>query len=552
MQEIYKTIGRVAGSDATVLMQGESGTGKELIARAHPLRTRRAERSVRRHQLLGDSRATLLESELFGHERGAFTGSDRTQRSGKFEVADGGTLFLDEIADLAARAAGEAAARAAGARVHAHRRSRSDRGPTRASSSPTNHELADLVRKGKRFREDLYFRLNVVPIVVPPLRTRRGDIPELRPLLHRKINREMKVQITGLGPDAESLLVEHSWPGNVRELENALMRACVMAGGRTLTSRDSPLSTEAAAPPVSTADGALDEVVRRQACANYFQQHGDVLRRISTRSPCRGSSVRFSSSSSIAPRQPAPCRANPRHQPQHPAKKDHGARRPPAEMSVGLLSRLYAIVDVEAGGEEVVRRTEGLLRGGARLLQLRWKRTGVAAFLAAAAECGRLAQVYGARLMINDRVDVALACGADGVHLGQSDLPLAAARRLLGAHRWIGVSTHDVEQARVAAAGGADYVGFGPIFADVDETHGLFAARPRRAATGASRRDATDRRHRRHRLRQRCGGHRSWRRCGGDGLCARSFAGRGRRRADRPRALGRPPSPLTQLVPYHS
>ena len=131
----------------------------------------------------------------------------------------------------------------------------------------------------------------------------------------------------------------------------------------------------------------------------------------------------------------------------------------------GLPSRLYAIVDVDAGGEEVVRRTEGLLRGGARLFQLRWKRPGVADFFATATECARLAQVYGARLMINDRVDVALACGADGVHLGQSDLPLAAARRLLGARRWIGVSTHDVEQARVAAAGGADYVGFGPIFA---------------------------------------------------------------------------------------
>jgi thiamine-phosphate pyrophosphorylase len=131
----------------------------------------------------------------------------------------------------------------------------------------------------------------------------------------------------------------------------------------------------------------------------------------------------------------------------------------------GLPSRLYAIVDVDAGGEEVVRWTEGLLRGGARLLQLRWKRPGVADFFATATECARLAQVYGARLMINDRVDVALACGADGVHLGQSDLPLAAARRLLGARRWIGVSTHDVEQARVAAAGGADYVGFGPIFA---------------------------------------------------------------------------------------
>ena len=134
-------------------------------------------------------------------------------------------------------------------------------------------------------------------------------------------------------------------------------------------------------------------------------------------------------------------------------------------MKLGLPSRLYAIVDAEAGGDELVRRTEGLLRGGARLLQLRWKRTGAAAFLAVASECGRLAAAYGARLFINDRVDVALACGADGVHLGQSDLPLATARRLLGPVRWIGISTHDVEQARVAAAGGADYVGFGPIFA---------------------------------------------------------------------------------------
>jgi len=130
-----------------------------------------------------------------------------------------------------------------------------------------------------------------------------------------------------------------------------------------------------------------------------------------------------------------------------------------------LPSRLYAIVDADAGGDELVRRTEGLLRGGARVLQLRWKRGGASDFLAAAAECGRLATAYGARLLINDRVDVALACGADGVHLGQSDLPLATARRLLGSRRWIGVSTHDVEQARAAAAGGADYLGFGPIFA---------------------------------------------------------------------------------------
>ena len=135
-------------------------------------------------------------------------------------------------------------------------------------------------------------------------------------------------------------------------------------------------------------------------------------------------------------------------------------------MNDRLPSRLYAIVDAgDDGRRDLVRLTEDLLRGGARLLQLRCKRAGAAAFLDAAIECQRLAARSGARLLINDRVDVALACGADGVHLGQSDLPLAAARRLLGADRWIGISTHDVEQARAAAAGGADYIGFGPIFA---------------------------------------------------------------------------------------
>jgi thiamine-phosphate pyrophosphorylase len=157
-------------------------------------------------------------------------------------------------------------------------------------------------------------------------------------------------------------------------------------------------------------------------------------------------------------------------------------------MNGGLPSRLYAIVDAaDEDGRDVVRRSEGLLRGGARLLQLRWKRAGAAAFLDAAIECRRFAARYDARLLINDRLDVALACDADGVHLGQTDLPLAVARRLLGADRWIGISTHDVAQARLAAAGGADYIGFGPMFATPTKRtgyspRGLSALREVRAA----------------------------------------------------------------------
>jgi len=129
-----------------------------------------------------------------------------------------------------------------------------------------------------------------------------------------------------------------------------------------------------------------------------------------------------------------------------------------------LPSRLYAIAD-GGGRRDVVELAAALLAGGVRILQLRWKDAGAGAFAAAALECRRLTREHEALLLINDRVDVALACAADGVHLGQSDLPLGAARRLLGERRWIGVSTHDLEQARAAAAAGADYIGFGPLFA---------------------------------------------------------------------------------------
>jgi two-component system nitrogen regulation response regulator GlnG len=259
MQEIYKTIGRVAESDASVLLQGESGTGKELIARALHFHSGRSGPFVAIN--CSAIPRDLLESELFGHERGAFTGAvERTL--GKFEIANEGTLFLDEISELPLDLQAKLL------RVLQEREFMrvGGREPIRSNAriiSAANRDLAELVRKG-RFREDLFFRLNVVPISIPPLRSRRSDIPELVRFFIQKINRDMKANIHGLAPDAERLLVEHSWPGNVRELENALIRACVLAGGRTLTATDFHFSGDSGVPPTTAGDAALDELVRRK------------------------------------------------------------------------------------------------------------------------------------------------------------------------------------------------------------------------------------------------------------------------------------------------
>jgi two-component system nitrogen regulation response regulator GlnG len=259
MQEIYKTIGRVAESDATVLLQGESGTGKELIARALHFHSGRGGPFVAIN--CSAIPRDLLENELFGHERGAFTGAVE-RMLGKFEIADEGTLFLDEISELPIDLQSKLL------RVlQEHEFTRvGGREPIRSDAriiSATNRDLAELVRKG-RFREDLFFRLNVVPINVPPLRSRRSDIPDLVRFFVQKINRQMKVKIASLAPDAERLLVEHPWPGNVRELENTLIRACVLAGGPTLTVEDLHLSAESVDEPASPSDTALDELVRRR------------------------------------------------------------------------------------------------------------------------------------------------------------------------------------------------------------------------------------------------------------------------------------------------
>lgn len=267
MQGIYKTIGRVAKSDVTVLIQGESGTGKELVAKVihhHSARWRGPLVGVNCSAIP----AELLESEFFGHERGAFTGAVE-RRSGKFEQAAGGTLFLDEVADM------PLALQAKLLRVLQEREFTRVGGRETLKAdvrviAATNQDLATAVKE-QRFREDLYFRLRVVPVTLPPLRQRRDDIPELIAYFIDKINGEMHTAVAGVTPEAQALLVQHPWPGNVRELENTLLRAAVLAPGRMLSSADLSLPAAEPAVPEYFADLSLAEVVRRKL-KTYFQQ----------------------------------------------------------------------------------------------------------------------------------------------------------------------------------------------------------------------------------------------------------------------------------------
>ena len=257
MQEVYKVIGRVAPTDATVLIEGETGTGKELIAKTVHYHSERKGPFVALNCSAIPNE--LLESELFGYERGAFTGAVE-RRIGKFELAAGGTLFLDEIADMPLalqakllRVLQEREFTRVGGREAIHADVR--------IIAASNQDLEAAVRAG-HFREDLFFRLNVVRVLVPALRERRGDIPELIEFFIDKVNRELGTAIVGVSDEARDVLVRHSWPGNVRELENALLRAAVLAGGRTLVSEDFALAGQ---PRQRSGDILpLEEAVRRR------------------------------------------------------------------------------------------------------------------------------------------------------------------------------------------------------------------------------------------------------------------------------------------------
>jgi two-component system nitrogen regulation response regulator GlnG len=271
MQRVYKTIGQVVNTDATILILGESGTGKELVAKTIHYNSPRWNKPFVAINCAAIPR-DLLESELFGHEKGAFTGA-LERRTGKFELAEEGTLFLDEVGDIPLQLQTKLL------------RVLQDREFSRVGGkdvlkanvriiAATNQDLEKAVKE-KRFREELYFRLKVIPIYLPPLRERKGDIALLVGYFIDKINREMGTKVSGVSPAALKLIEEHPWPGNVRELENTLIRAAVLSPGPVLFPKDFTLQNgeKEAAPDYDNL--SLEDIIRHKL-EDYFERTKDV------------------------------------------------------------------------------------------------------------------------------------------------------------------------------------------------------------------------------------------------------------------------------------
>ena len=252
---------RVAQTEATVLLLGESGTGKELFARAvHHLSNRRDKAFVAIN--CAAIPETLIENELFGHERGAFTGA-ADRRQGKFELATGGTVFLDEIGELPLAVQGKLL-RAIEEKVVDRIGGRAPIPVDVRIVAATNKDLRAAVDSGE-FRGDLFFRLAVFPIQIPPLRERDGDVALLARHFAGKLGKELRGREAVLSDASVAALCAHSWPGNVRELENAIERACILADAKTLEPKDLGLGPSAAQPQLSGLDtsGTLSEAAER-------------------------------------------------------------------------------------------------------------------------------------------------------------------------------------------------------------------------------------------------------------------------------------------------
>ena len=266
MRAVLAMVDRAAPSEATVLIQGESGTGKELVARRLHVQSRRADSPFVAVNAKAFA-AGVLESELFGHEKGAFTGADSV-RQGCFERADGGTLFLDEIGeiDLAFQAKllrvlqeGEVL------RVGGHE-------PTRVNVrcvAATNRDLRAAIAEG-RFREDLFYRLEVIPIRLPPLRDRAADIVPLARHFLARLEADGRARV--FSPEAIALLESHPWPGNVRELENAVERAVVLAAGRVIGPDDLLLERHDGRPPSMASDPDTESETLRAGIDRFTAQ----------------------------------------------------------------------------------------------------------------------------------------------------------------------------------------------------------------------------------------------------------------------------------------
>ena len=291
MKAIMHEIQQAANSRSTILLRGESGTGKELVARAlHKLSARRQQSFVKLN--CAALPETLLESELFGHEKGAFTGAVKTRR-GRFELADNGTLFLDEIGDMSL------AMQVKLLRVLQERNFERVGGHRPISVdvriiAATNADLEEAVRQ-RRFREDLYYRLHVVPIVLPSLRERREDIPSLVGYFLARFNAENRRSLKISSP-AMDLIVEYDWPGNVRELENCVERMVVMTRRDIVAPEDVPLSMSlnpaplavasvTPSPPPETRSSTLPKAVaeiERERLVEALQTSGGVQTRAAT------------------------------------------------------------------------------------------------------------------------------------------------------------------------------------------------------------------------------------------------------------------------------
>ncbi|MEP4076775.1 sigma-54-dependent transcriptional regulator [Haloferula sp.] len=263
LQDVFKVVGRVARSDAPVLVFGESGTGKELVAQAvHEYSPRRQQEFLAIN--CGAIPENLLESELFGHEKGSFTGAI-AKRAGRFEQADGGTLFLDEIGDMPLSVQVKllrVLQDGTFSRVGSNETEKADARIVAA----TNKNLADEVAAG-RFREDLYYRLNVVEVKLPALRERPEDIPLLADFFLQRITRKNGMASIKLSAEAVTALQSHHWPGNVRELENTIARACALASSNVLLPTDIPLAT-APGPSLKSLKGALDTLLNAMPSGN--------------------------------------------------------------------------------------------------------------------------------------------------------------------------------------------------------------------------------------------------------------------------------------------
>lgn len=236
MQEVFKVIGQVAASDVTVMITGESGTGKELVARCiyqHSLRNGRPFIAVNCAAIPEN----LIESELFGHEKGSFTGAT-TQRRGKFELCDGGTIFLDEIGDMSLTTQTKILRATQEGEIQRVGGNETIKVDVRLIAA-TNKDLEKLVEEGE-FREDLYYRLNVVRLRLPSLRERKEDIPSLVDFVLQKLGRNRKTRAKRFSSDAMAIMTAYDWPGNVRELENLVYRSAVVAGGEAILRKDLP------------------------------------------------------------------------------------------------------------------------------------------------------------------------------------------------------------------------------------------------------------------------------------------------------------------------